>query len=103
MQTDLNKLNIFSKKVQESNGVYINDFSDAKINEDKNQTNAAFSTKWAALKENDKDDESWKNFGKNWYLKLYGFENEDNFFGGFDCFLLGHPQLGQNKCVDSLV
>jgi ubiquinone/menaquinone biosynthesis C-methylase UbiE len=78
MQTDLNKLNIFSKKVQESNGVYINDFSDAKINEDKNQTNAAFSTKWASLKENDKDDESWKNFGKNWYLKLYGFENEDN-------------------------
>ena len=30
-------------------------------------------------------------------------EKEDNFFGGFDCFLLGHPQLGQNKCVDSLV
>ena len=31
-------------------------------------------------------------------------EKEDNFFGGFDCLLLlGHPQLGQNKCVDSLV
>ena len=31
-------------------------------------------------------------------------EKEDNFFGSFDCLLLlGHPQLGQNKCVDSLV
>ena len=78
MPKDLSQLNIFSKNVELVNGVYLNDFSDKEVDGDKIQTNAAFSTKWAALKENDDDNESWKNFGKNWYLKLYGFENEDN-------------------------
>jgi ubiquinone/menaquinone biosynthesis C-methylase UbiE len=78
MPKDLSQLNIFSKNVELVNGVYVNDFSDKEVDGDKIQTNAAFSTKWAALKENDDDNESWKNFGKNWYLKLYGFENEDN-------------------------
>ena len=78
MPKDLSQLKIFSKNVELVNGVYLNDFSDKEVDGDKIQTNAAFSTKWAALKENDDDNEPWKNFGKNWYLKLYGFENEDN-------------------------
>jgi len=78
MQKDLNQFNIFSENVELVDGVYVNDFSDREVDEDKIQTNAAFSTKWSALKENENDNESWKNFGKEWYLKLYGFENEDN-------------------------
>ena len=53
MPKDLNQLNIFSKRLKLVNGVYVDDFSDKEVDEDKIQTNAAFSTKWAALKEND--------------------------------------------------
>ena len=64
MPKDLNQLNIFSKRLKLVNGVYVDDFSDKEVDEDKIQTNAAFSTKWAALKENDDENEPWKKFQK---------------------------------------
>ena len=43
------------------------------------QTANAFSVKWDALKEDPEvDQERWKCFQKEWYLKLYGFEKENN-------------------------
>jgi len=78
MTKDLTQLNIFSKSLKLVNGVYLDDFSAEEVDEDKIQTNEAFSTKWEALKESKQDDEPWKKFQKNWYFKLYGFENEDN-------------------------
>jgi ubiquinone/menaquinone biosynthesis C-methylase UbiE len=76
MQKNIENLNILNQKLQLVDGVFINDLQTNDFNA--NQTNAAFSTKWSALEENDKDDESWKNFQKKWYLKLYGFESENS-------------------------
>ncbi len=40
-------------------------------------TNDAFSEKWLAKnQESDDKDEAWKQFQKDWYLKLYGYQSE---------------------------
>ena len=94
MTKDLSQLNIFSKNIDLVNRVYVNDFLDEEVDIDKVQTNEAFSTKWEALKESKQDDEPWKKFQKNWYLKLYGFENEDN----LKSFLYNKPLVIDAGC-----
>lgn len=65
---------IFSKDITISNNfIFINDKHEA-INQQ--QTNEAFSEKWTEVESYNKK-EKFYNMQKEWYLKLYGFENEE--------------------------
>lgn len=79
MKKDLNKLGFLKKRLSIHEKVYVDhNFSYEKSEIDFKQTANAFSVKWDALEEEPEgDQESWKFFQKEWYLKLYGFEKED--------------------------
>ncbi|MFW5607388.1 MAG: class I SAM-dependent methyltransferase [Campylobacter hyointestinalis] len=66
--------NIFKEKIIiDKNFIEIKDISEA-INQQ--HTNEAFSEKWTEY-ENTKEKEKFYNMQKEWYLKLYGFKNEN--------------------------
>ena len=80
MKKDLNDFDFLSERLAVKGQAYIDGrLSTGKKESDAGQTQQAFSVKWEALKEeSDNDQETWKIFQKDWYLKLYGFETEDS-------------------------
>lgn len=68
---------IFNKVIQvDKNYIYLKSVSDDNAQE---QTNSSFSEKWNEyeLKANQDEKEKTYAFQKEWYLKLYGFESEE--------------------------
>ena len=55
-------------------GVYLAGNADA--SEDEVHTSAAFSEKWVTLRQQEADDEGWKQFQFRWYLDCYGYGGE---------------------------
>jgi len=80
MKKDLNDFDFLNECLTLKGRAFIDDsLSCRKEESDANQTQQSFNVKWEALKEEKSDeDETWKNFQKNWYLKLYGFESEES-------------------------
>ena len=80
MKKDLNELGFLKRNLIIREEVYVDQHLSYKDSEiDSMQTANAFSVKWDALKEDPEvDQERWKCFQKEWYLKLYGFEKENN-------------------------
>ena len=80
MKKDLNDFEFLNDRLTVKGQAYIDDrLSCGKEESDAGQTQRAFSVKWEALKdESENDQETWKIFQKDWYLKLYGFETEDS-------------------------
>jgi ubiquinone/menaquinone biosynthesis C-methylase UbiE len=65
---------LFRQKMPVVRGVYISAQGSAFDNQ--SQTNDAFSEKWDAFEQQQDDQETWKLAQFQWYLKLYGFPNE---------------------------
>jgi SAM-dependent methyltransferase len=80
MKKDLNEFEFLKGNLAVNGQAYVDErFSFEKEDSDSSQTQQAFNVKWDALKEESKNDqEAWKVFQKDWYLKLYGFESEDS-------------------------
>ena len=80
MKKDLNDFDILKESLDVHGQAYVDGKSSFEEEDsDSGQTRQAFSIKWEALKEESEDDqETWKVFQKEWYLKLYGFESENS-------------------------
>ena len=80
MKKDFNDFEFLNDCLTVKGQAYIDDrLSFGKEESDAGQTQRAFGVKWEALKdESENDQETWKIFQKDWYLKLYGFETEDS-------------------------
>lgn len=73
---------IFKKPFVVKNGVYLSE-EDSTL-ENQKQTNEAFSLKWTQYsKEDIAEQEKLFAFQREWYLKLYGFESEQDLAGFF--------------------
>ncbi len=73
---------IFKKPFVVKNGVYLSE-EDSTL-ENQKQTNEAFSLKWTQYsKEDIAEQEKLFSFQREWYLKLYGFESEQDLAGFF--------------------
>lgn len=65
---------LFRDVPEKSNGVYVaNEFGSS---ENDRQTSAAFSDKWTSLEQDEVDSEGWKQFQFDWYLRCYGYADE---------------------------
>ena len=68
---------LFKSTPHVEKGVYIQSVDSCYENQ--NQTNDAFSEKWKSLHQSEHDrEDSWKVMQFEWYLKLYGYESEEN-------------------------
>lgn len=80
MKKDLNELGFLKERLGIHEQGYVDQhlsFEESEL--DSKQTQNAFSVKWDALKEEPEGDrENWIIFQKEWYLKLYGFEEESS-------------------------
>ncbi|NEZ58821.1 class I SAM-dependent methyltransferase [Adonisia turfae] len=59
------------------NGVYVSSV-DHQLSENQAQTNNAFSEKWTNTHQQDTDSATWKLHQFEWYMTLYGFEDEQH-------------------------
>jgi SAM-dependent methyltransferase len=64
---------IFCKYLHLVEGVYV--ATQNSVADNQNHTNSAFSEKWTTLQQDADDNEPWKLAQFQWYLKLYGFTN----------------------------
>lgn len=68
-------VSFFQQQVPFSRGVYLTGDPDA--SDDERHTSAAFSEKWGRLQQAAEDqDEGWKKFQFQWYLRTYGYDSE---------------------------
>lgn len=66
---------LFARELPLVEGVRV---ADASVSEDfAAHTASAFSDKWAALGQDERDDEGWKLFQLRWYLQCYGYASEE--------------------------
>ncbi|MEL6129475.1 MAG: class I SAM-dependent methyltransferase, partial [Cyanobacteria bacterium J06628_4] len=63
-----------STPISTLDGVYIASINQPSVNQ--NHTNNAFSEKWSNTHQQETDSTAWKRQQFEWYLALYGFENE---------------------------
>ena len=68
------RISIFRHALPVDRGVHLSGATPASENDI--HTNAAFSEKWAKLKQETEDEENWKTFQFRWYLSCYGYDTE---------------------------
>ena len=69
---------LFNRELEQRRGVWVS-AAEPDGSDNERHTNQAFSEKWLTLEQDPKDNEGWKKFQYEWYLRCYGYESEEDF------------------------